>query len=173
MRDGERSGARAYNKQCRDCGIDFFPRGVESTRYCKTCAVANKRLREEKKRRARKRTVKRPQIKNWATKRRSGLALNCIACGVEFERPGSVAVDHIIPAAVVAEFNKNFTKLGIFGAENEKNLVSVCRGCHGKKRRAEIRLERGDVLTFMAELRRIGYPEERTKTALRLYGLLR
>lgn len=61
-----------------------------------------------------------------------------------------------------------------YDAEDERNLLAVCSSgsnCHGKKRRAEIKLERGDVLGFLSELNRLKYPMDRVKEALRLYGL--
>ena len=176
-------------RQCRYCGINFTPRPGLSGRFCETCRVVRAREQREKRRRKKERTVERPKIKDWRNRRREGLEPNCLGCGDEFKRDGDVAVDHIVPAAVVAELNKNIVEKlgkefegselkvtvsgGLYDAEAKENLASACRSCHGKKRRAEIRLERADVVGFLAELRRIGYPEERTKIALRLYGLLR
>lgn len=178
-------------KSCRDCGIDFEGRGTLSTKRCRTCTDANARSKRERKKRANKRTVKRPKIQGWETKRRPGLEPNCVACGVEFAKPGAAAVDHIVSAAIVDELNKGMgfgevrrseTDSAIepisrafrpYNPEATENLASACRSCHGMKRRAEIKLERGDVVGFLAEIVRIGYPKERTEISLRLYGLLR
>ncbi len=161
-------------KSCRDCGIDFEGRGTLSTRRCRTCTDANTRSKAEKRRKAKKRTVKRPKIKGWDKKRRPGLEPECVACGVEFAKSGDAAVDHIVSAAIVAELNKKRESgTQIHNAEAKENLASACRSCHGKKRRAEIRLERGDVVGFLSEIVRVGYPKERAEISLRLYGLLR
>ena len=195
---GRRRPHTSDTKQCRDCGIDFSPRGGQSTRYCATCAKARARDRargkEERRLKRRTRAVSRPKIPGWATSRRAGLERACAACGEEFEKPGDAAVDHIVPAAVVAELNKNVLgKLrkefegselkvkgltmkvsgGIYDAENPANLWSACRKCHGRKRRAEVKLERGDTMGYLAEVNRIGFPLDRAKKALALYGLLR
>lgn len=176
--------------KCKDCGEEFWPHGL-TRRFCLTCATARNNRESAKKKERNKRTVRRPKIKGWE-KKRAIVAQErfCGACACELPEGKSPAVDHIIPAAIVAEFNKNLAshlerelsanqpKLSIsvsgslYDAEDPRNLLPVCSICHGRKRKAEILLEKGDVLGYTQEVNRIGYPMDRVKEALRLYGLL-
>ena len=175
---GRRRPHTSNTKQCRECGIDFRPRGGQSTRYCGHCSAARARFKASRRKKRRTRAVSRPKIPGWKDTRRAGLEPCCAACGEEFEKPGDAAVDHIVSAAIVAELNRLDTKtvgtgLVDYDAEDKLNLWSACRKCHGKKRRAEIKLELADTMGFLAELNRIGFPIDRAKKALALYGLLR
>jgi len=158
--------------KCKDCGEEFWPHGLK-TRYCKVCSDVRDRKKDEADKLRNKRTVKRPKIKGWKEKRAVVAQERfCGACACELPEGKSPAVDHIVPAAIVDELNRlNPEKK--YDAEDERNLLPVCSKCHGKKRRSEIRLEKGDVLGYTQEVNRLGYPMDRVKAALRLYGLMK
>jgi len=77
----------------------------------------------------------------------------CQRCGKpEMENGVKLSVDHIIPWRVFEENEKNL-------ANDPKNLVSLCRNCHGwKTSRAESRWLRGDVVDFKQYERAIALP---------------
>lgn len=70
--------------------------------------------------------------------------------------------DHIFPVRFLLRLRLN-PHLSI-------NVVSICAGCHGRKLRYETLIFAGDVLGFMAGLRRIGYPMQRVREAAAHYG---
>ncbi len=52
------------------------------------------------------------------------------------------------------------------------NLLTLCSGCHPKKRRAEDRLcNRTNIIGYLQEMNRIGFPMERVKKAMEFYGI--
>ena len=50
--------------------------------------------------------------------------------------------------------------------------MALCRKCHPKKRRAEDKLcNRTNIVGWLQELNRIGFPMERVKRAMEFYGI--
>lgn len=74
-------------------------------------------------------------------------------------------IDHIVPEQFIFEH-------GLGDAHAHVNLIDICREDHGRKTAVEWRLYRGDAIGYIDELRRLGWDVERTKVALRFYGLL-
>jgi hypothetical protein len=73
--------------------------------------------------------------------------------------------DHIVAARFV-----EWHKLG--DPDAKVNLVTLCARCHPKKRRAEDRLcNRTNIVGWLQELNRIGFPMGKVKRAMEFYGL--
>ncbi len=51
------------------------------------------------------------------------------------------------------------------------NLISICGRCHGAKKRAESRLEVGDAIGYVQELKRLNWPMTKLRAAAQFYGL--
>jgi hypothetical protein len=52
------------------------------------------------------------------------------------------------------------------------NLVALCSRCHPKKRRAEDRLcNRTNIVGWLQELNRIGFPMGKVRKAMEFYGI--
>ena len=88
-------------------------------------------------------------------------------CGTIASRSKSAAhhCDHIIAA--------RFLHWHQLGDPNAKvNLVTLCASCHPKKRKAENRLcNRTNIVGWLQELNKIGFPMERVKKAMAFYGM--
>jgi len=59
------------------------------------------------------------------------------------------------------------------GEPNQKvNLVVLCARCHPKKRKAENRLcNRTNIVGWLQELNRIGFPMAKARKAMEFYGI--
>jgi hypothetical protein len=89
----------------------------------------------------------------------------CVRCGkTEKEQGFKMSVDHIIPLRLVLSWNE--AGLTDVSPNNEANLMSLCKNCHGIKTAAEIRYLRGDAVGFWRELG----GHEGIAVAMRLYG---
>ena len=97
---------------CKDCGEEFYPTGL-TTRFCLTCATTRNRRKSENRKERNKRTVKRPKIKGWEKKRaKAAQEKYCGACGSELPTDRSTAIDHIVPAAIIADCKMSATRHG-------------------------------------------------------------
>jgi len=81
-----------------------------------------------------------------------------------------LSVDHIVPFRMAREIKQKYDPS--LNPNDQKNLVSLCRGHHSRKTGIEARLLRGDVIGFRAEMRAL-IGDERTTVALRLFGLIK
>lgn len=74
-------------------------------------------------------------------------------------------VDHVIAARFIEQHQLGDPNASV-------NLVTLCAQCHPKKRKAENRLcNRTNILGWLQELNRIGFPMGRVVKALRAYGM--
>lgn len=74
-------------------------------------------------------------------------------------------MDHIIAA--------RFIEAHRLGDPNALvNLLVLCARCHPKKRRAEDRLcKKTNIIGWLQELNRVGYPMELVRKAMEFYGI--
>jgi hypothetical protein len=80
-------------------------------------------------------------------------------------RFGLTAVDHCIAARFIEQHNLGDPNAAV-------NLVTLCASCHPKKRRAENRLcNRTNIIGWLQELNRIGFPMGRVRKAMDFYGM--
>lgn len=98
---------------------------------------------------------------NWTTEvPRSG---KCEVCRTRLTKKLPGHRDHLLPRRFCEQMGWN--------PEDERNILSCCRQCHGAKKSAEnLLFGRGLILGFLTELNRIGWPAERAKQMLRDYG---
>ncbi|KKK82462.1 hypothetical protein LCGC14_2803150 [marine sediment metagenome] len=125
-------------------------------------------LRKLKRKAKRKRPGSAPNRgAGWQRARKAVSGQPCAICGAKPSPSGSVAhaSDHVIAA--------RFLILNLLGDPNAAvNLVTLCRKCHPLKRRAENRLcNRTNIVGWLQELNRIGFPMERVKRAMEFYGI--
>jgi len=88
-------------------------------------------------------------------------------CGTIASRSKSAAhhCDHILAARFIEQH-----KLGDPNAR--VNLVTLCQKCHPKKRRAENKLcNRTNIVGWLQELNRIGFPMQKVRKAMTFYGI--
>jgi hypothetical protein len=83
----------------------------------------------------------------------------CQACGNIGRR---LNVDHVVPIRAVLQIEGANPNL-------RENLLVVCCVCHAPKTVAERHLANGNLLSFEAELNKIGYDPQTVRTALSLY----
>ena len=121
----------------------------------------------------------RPRRSHWATARMLTLERDTWACQIhlfaplficlELDPPGlfraGIVVDHIIPERFIRH-------LKIGDPHHLSNLLTLCKNCHSRKTPLEPRLFAGDALTFLQNLRELGYPLERVRAAFLHFRLL-
>ncbi|KKL13939.1 hypothetical protein LCGC14_2520740, partial [marine sediment metagenome] len=102
----------------------------------------------------------------WQRARKAVSGSSCAICGAKPGPPRLTSsglrsfahsVDHILASRFITQHN--------LGDPNAKvNLVALCQKCHPLKRRAEDRLcNRTNIVGWLQELNRIGFPMERVK----------
>ena len=118
--------------------------------------------------------LSKPKKRGWNKARQPGLTTMCEITGQAFAsvRQGkrliylNRIVDHLVPERLAAETGKD--------PHARVNLICIHANVHGRKRAAEDGLlKRGDMLTYLQELNRQGFPMDRVHAALRFYGLER
>ena len=161
---------------CSKCGerISPGPNSIERIRHGEVeyrhriCQRRLKRKKEEKYQ------LSKPKKRGWDRKRQLGLTMMCELTGYVFAAVKSRKsivyvnriVDHIVPERLAVETGKD--------PHARINLICIHANEHGRKRAAEDQLlKAGDVLTYLQELNRLGWPMERVHAALRFYGLER
>ena len=88
-------------------------------------------------------------------------------------RTEELSVDHIVPYRMIMAWNEDESRAEVYDPNALENLVSLCRSCHQKKTSSiEALLLKGDVIGFIRKMSPFIDPD-RTKTALRLYGLVK
>lgn len=133
--------------------------------------ICQRRLKRKKET---KYQLKKPEKRGWQRKRDVALTTMCEVTRCPFATVhGSRTitylnriVDHIVPERLAAATGKD--------PHARINLICIHANTHGRKRAAEDQLlKAGDVLTYLQELNRLGWPMERVHAALRFYGLER
>ena len=118
--------------------------------------------------------LSKPKKRGWNKARQPGLTTMCEITGQAFAsvRQGkrliylNRIVDHIVPERLAVETAKN--------PHARLNLICIHANEHGKKRAAEDQLlKAGNMLRYLQELNRLGWPMDRVHAALRFYGLER
>ncbi len=154
----------ARNKPCRTKRCRN-PRAWGRSR-CYSCLRQRYSSRKQKRSSRRKRPGSAPSRgAGWLRARKAVSGQPCAICEAPWVKSAGHACDHIIPARLIQQYWP--------GLENEKvNLVALCRKCHPLKRRAEDRLcNRTNIVGWLQELNRIGFPMERVKRAMAFYGI--
>ena len=139
---------------------------------CYSCLRQRYSLRKEKRRSKRKRPGSAPSRgAGWQRARKAVSGQPCAICGTthgRLRRKGLRSVfhvDHILAARLIQHH-----KLG--DPHARVNLLTLCSRCHAKKRRAEDRLcNRTNIVGWLQELNRIGFPMERVRRAMEFYGI--
>ncbi len=91
----------------------------------------------------------------------------CAICGAKPSPSGCVAhaSDHVIAARFITQHQLGDPNAAV-------NLVALCASCHPKKRRAEDRLcNRTNIVGWLQEFNRIGFPMEKVRKAMEFYSL--
>ena len=149
---------RCYTKRCRN------PRAWNQSR-CYSCLRLRYSSRKELRKQKRKRPGSAPSRAGWQKARAAVSGGSCAICGAPGGKPGTHPIDHIIAARFIQRH-----ELG--DANSSENLVVLCASCHPKKRKAENRLcNRTNIVGWLQELNRIGFPMERVEKALEAYGM--
>ena len=113
-----------------------------------------------------------PQKIGWKKARLAAITTACEVSGISLLIPdeeggtsfGPLAIDHIVPERLVASHPK--------GPHARINLICLSLSEHSKKRSAEDRLlKAGDMLTYLQQLNKLGWPMDRVHAALRFYDL--
>jgi len=142
---------------------------------CYSCLRLRYYSQRQKRRSRRKRPGSAPSRgAGWQRARKAVSGQPCAMCGSKSESPRLTAsglrvfahpVDHIIPARLI-----HHHQLG--DPHARVNLLTLCSGCHAKKRKAEDRLcNRTNIVGWLQELNRIGFPMGRVKRAMAFYGI--
>jgi endogenous inhibitor of DNA gyrase (YacG/DUF329 family) len=88
----------------------------------------------------------------------------CQGCGaVPNER---ASIDHIVPFRLTVVY----AQTDGLDPNDPRNLIALCRSCHGKKTQAENKLLAGDLIGFLSAIRSF-LPIGRVEAALDLWGL--
>ena len=152
-------------RKCRRriCRRKFLSWGAA---LCLRCQAQRRSSRREKKCLRRLRPGKPISRGNsWREARKAVSGQPCAICGAPGGKSGTHPIDHIIAARFIQR-----NELG--DANSSENLVALCAKCHPKKRRAEDRLcRRTNIVGWLQELNRIGFPMERVKKAMAFYGI--
>ena len=113
-----------------------------------------------------------PRKLGWKKARLAALSTVCEVSGVsllfEDESGGThlsnLAIDHVIPERYVQDHP--------LGPHARINLICLSFSEHAKKRAAEDQLlKAGDMLGYLQELTRLGWPMDRVHRALQFYGI--
>ncbi len=162
-------------KPCIQCGKLFTKRDRATTkkhRYCsRTCMWAWRRA-HAKELKIRFYDRKQDRGRDWPQASNLCRELHehqCQAPGCDLVRDERLNVDHIIPYRLLLRLMETDPHLK---ANDQRNLIPLCRVHHLRKSGAENKLFRGNVVGFIAEASRL-IPKERILAALRLYGLIR
>ena len=133
---------------------------------CPTCVRHFLSSRSLKRKERRKRPGSAPSRGVGWGKVRAAVSGGCCAiCGAPTVKSVAHHCDHILPLRFVVEH-----KLG--DPHAQVNIVLLCQKCHPKKRRAEDKLcNRTNIVGWLQELNRIGFPMERVKKAMEFYGM--
>lgn len=128
---------------CTQCGAEFKRTAAAIKRVAKSfcssrCAWTYNQRENSPNWRGGHDSNRGPYWRAVAEQMRERDGYRCRMCGKTQEANGQkLSVDHIIPWRSFDSADK---------ANDPANLASLCRSCHGKKARAEIRWLRGDVL---------------------------
>jgi hypothetical protein len=130
------------------------------------CPRRLKRKKEEKYQ------LSKPKKRGWDRKRQLGLTMMCELTGYVFAAVKSRKsivyvnriVDHIVPERLAVETGKD--------PHARINLICIHANEHGRKRSAEDQLlKAGNMLHYLQELTRLGWPMDRVHRALNFYGI--
>ena len=113
-----------------------------------------------------------PKKKGWEKARELGLTTMCEITGQPFASVRqdkrivylNRVVDHIVPERLAVETGKD--------PHARINQICIHANEHGRKRAAEDQLlKAGNMLKYLQELNRLGWPMDRIHAALRFYGI--
>lgn len=142
---------------------------------CNKCWWERRKAKAAKRAQSRKRKGNYENLgEDWNRRKPEQLALiqapNCEVCKISLKQSmkkyeSEFIRDHVVPV-------RHLTSLHVPGVSREVNLMAICVFCHGRKRAAEERLFRGDVMGFLRVLNEIGWPMERVIKALDSFGCM-
>jgi hypothetical protein len=100
---------------------------------------------------------------------------NCACCGMPYWYTaklmnGELVTMHNAKEALDHIFPRRFcSHLGL-SPHRPWNILSICNVCHGRKKKSEERLWRGDTFGYIQALKQMNYPIDMVKYAAEQYG---
>ena len=173
-KDRDDQWPKSLAKPCRTEGCESLRAWGRSR--CWDCVRRSYYSRKLKLKARRKRPGSAPNRgAGWQRARKAVSGQPCAICGAKpscYQQtlsPGRRAighpVDHILAARFIEQHNLGDPHARV-------NLVTLCAKCHPLKRRAEDRLcNRTNIIRWLQELNRIGFPMGLVRKAMEFYGI--
>jgi hypothetical protein len=159
---------------CAKCKATIFPGPytIEKVRHGEVIyshRICPRRLKAPKRKTYQ---LKKPEKRGWIKARQLGVTSRCEVSGYVFATVKARRqvtymnriVDHIVPERLAVTTGKN--------PHARINLICLHSNEHGRKRSAEDQLlKSGNMLHYLQELNRLGWPMDRVHAALKFYGI--
>lgn len=163
---------RCRNKSCRQ---PFRPNPRVSMTLCQACWQDRRKARAAKRAQSRRRRGAYENLgTDWHKRKPEQLKLiradYCAVCAITLKASlkkyeSEFVRDHVVPVRFLTEAHCE-------EVSRPSNLMAICIFCHGRKRAAEEKLFRGNLIGYIQTLNGMGWPMERVRIALDSFGLL-
>ena len=152
---------------CEHCSKKFYPPNSRKRRFCSAECQRAHLVGSNHPRWMGDR--KRSRGDTWCAARKAARSRDkaCAGCGALPEAHQLLSVDHIVPFRLARLYAES---AGI-DPNDLRNLVCLCRSCHGMKTQIERRLHKGDIVGFITGVRPV-IPVHVLIEAMKLWGLL-